>query len=76
MPGSKGFFVIQCVRDTSCLQSNMLRFAALMDGVSLFDSAVFRLTRAEAVTMDPQTRILLEQSHAAMQVDLGTKFRI
>ena len=50
------------------VQSNMLRFAALLPGVSNFDSSVFRLAHAEAVAMDPQARILLEQVHAAFHV--------
>ena len=50
------------------VQSNMLRFAALLPGVSDFDSKAFRLAHAEAVAMDPQSRILLEQVHAAFYV--------
>lgn len=50
------------------LQTNMLRFAALADGIERFDAAAFRLGPAEAAAMDPQQRILLEQCHAALQV--------
>ncbi len=50
------------------VQSNMLRFAALADGVDSFDAAAFRLAPAEAAAMDPQQRILLEQTYGALQV--------
>lgn len=52
------------------VQSNMLRFAALADGVDSFDAAAFRLAPAEAAAMDPQQRILLEQTYGALQVQL------
>lgn len=39
-----------------------------MDGVSYFDEGLFRLSKAEAVGLDPQCRILLENTWAAMQV--------
>ena len=52
-------------------QSNMLRFGAFMSDVSTFDSKAFRLAPAEATAMDPQSRVLLEQVHAAMQVEQG-----
>lgn len=50
------------------LQSNMTRFAAWMDGIWAFDEALFRLSRAEAVGLDPQCRVLLENTWGAMQV--------
>ena len=46
----------------------MLRFAAFLSDASKFDSQAFRLAHGEAVGMDPQSRLLLEQVHAAMQV--------
>ena len=46
----------------------MTRFAAWMDGVAEFDEGLFRLSRAEAVVLDPQCRVLLETTWAAMQV--------
>lgn len=49
-------------------QSGALRFAAWMDVVSAFDEGLFRLSRAEAVGLDPQCRLLLEHVWAAMQV--------
>ena len=36
------------------------RFAAFTDDADLADVAYFRLARAEAVALDPQTRILLQ----------------
>ena len=56
------------------VQSNMLRFAALADGVDSFDAAAFRLAPAEAAAMDPQQRILLEQTYGALQVQLYPNF--
>lgn len=50
------------------VQASTLRFAAWMDGVALFDEALFRLSRMEAVGLDPQCRKLLENTFAAMQV--------
>jgi len=50
------------------IQTNMLRFAALADGVDSFDAAAFRLAPAEAAAMDPQQRILLEQTYSVLQV--------
>ena len=52
------------------IQSNMLRFAALADGVTCFDAAAFRVGPAEAAAMDPQQRVLLEQVYGALQVRL------
>ena len=46
----------------------MTRFAAWMDGVAEFDEGLFRLSRAEAGGLDPQCRVLLENTWAAMQV--------
>ena len=37
------------------------RFAATVDNVQLFDSALFKLSNIEAISMDPQIRILLEE---------------
>lgn len=36
------------------------RFGAFVEDVDLFDAAHFRLSRAEATAMDPQTRLLLQ----------------
>ena len=36
------------------------RFAAFLDNADLFDAAHFRLSRAEAISIDPQTRLLLQ----------------
>ena len=56
---------------TKVIQSNMLRFAALADGVDCFDAGAFRTGPAEAAAMDPQQRVLLEQAYAALQVRLS-----
>lgn len=50
------------------LQGNSLRFAAFLSDASQFDSKAYRMASGEAVGLDPQTRLLLEQTHAAMQV--------
>ena len=39
-----------------------VRFGAFVDGISSFDAAAFRLASSEAVALDPQARILLEQT--------------
>ena len=40
-----------------------VRFGAFVDGVDRFDSGAFRLPYTEAAALDPQARILLEQTH-------------
>ena len=50
------------------LASNMLRFACFMDQVDRFDSSLFRLAKAEATALDPQSRVLLQQTFASLQV--------
>ena len=52
------------------LASNMLRFACFMDQVDRFDSGAFRLAKAEATALDPQSRVLLEQTLASLQARL------
>jgi acyl carrier protein len=48
---------------TSDIQgSGSLRMAAWAEGVALFDESAFRLSKSESLGMDPQCRILLEQS--------------
>ena len=42
------------------LASACCRFAAFLEDVDLFDAAHFRLSRAEATSIDPQTRLLLQ----------------
>lgn len=38
-----------------------VRFATNIDGVQSFDKTLFKLSHAEATSMDPQSRILLEE---------------
>ena len=42
------------------------RFAAFCQGISDFDGGLFRLPASEAVAMDPQQRVLLEETDAAL----------
>ena len=42
-----------------------VRFGAFLDGIAQFDSGAFRLPYAEASALDPQARILLEQTHVS-----------
>lgn len=44
-----------------------VRFAAFIPGVENFDAPLFRIPPAEATYMDPQGRMLLEQTHLALQ---------
>ena len=53
------------------LGGSALRFACFLDGVDSFDNGLFRLAKAEAVAMDPQCRVLLEQTFASLQVHPG-----
>ena len=36
------------------------RFAATVDDIESFDNTLFKLSTVEAISMDPQSRILLE----------------
>ena len=38
-----------------------VRFATNIDGVQIFDNTLFKLSHAESASMDPQSRILLEE---------------
>ncbi|KAK9843587.1 hypothetical protein WJX84_002747 [Apatococcus fuscideae] len=58
--------------ETDVLRSNMLRAAYFLHRVDRFDDGAFRQSKSEAVAMDPQTRILLEQSFATLQGMKGT----
>lgn len=44
-----------------------VRFAAFIPGVETFDAPLFRIPPAEAAAIDPQGRILLEQTHLALR---------
>lgn len=44
-----------------------VRFGAWLAGVDMFDASAFRLPRAEAATLDPQHRLLLESTATALQ---------
>lgn len=49
--------------------TSYVRFAAFTDDADLADVAYFRLARAEAVALDPQTRILLQvMTHARLYI--------
>jgi acyl transferase domain-containing protein len=56
--------VVQCV----AAATHMLRLAAFADDVAGFDASAFRLARAEAVALDPQSRTLLHRFTAARHV--------
>ena len=43
------------------------RYAALIDGIDLFDAEFFRISPVEAQLLDPQQRILLETCWAALE---------
>ena len=45
---------------------NLVRVAAVIDGVELFDAEFFGLRRSESELMDPQHRIFLECCHQAL----------
>lgn len=45
-----------------CRRRMYTRFGAFVEGAEVFDSGAFRLPHAEAAALDPQARILLEQS--------------
>lgn len=61
--------LILSVHVSNRLQAAALRFAAWISSIDLFDEGLFRLSRSEAVGLDPQCRRLLENVWAAMQVD-------
>ena len=42
-----------------------VRFGCFVDGVHDFDAAAFMLAPGEATTMDPQARILLQQTQVS-----------
>ena len=44
-----------------------VRFAAFVPGVEEFDAGLFRISQSEAACMDPQGRMLLEQTHLALR---------
>jgi hypothetical protein len=45
------------------------RFATFIDNIEAFDNVLFRISKSEAISMDPQCRILLEEVHIATKVD-------
>lgn len=60
---------VECLSaEDDVLRSNMLRAAYFLDRVDQFDDSAFRQSKSEAIAMDPQTRVLLEQSYATLQV--------
>jgi acyl transferase domain-containing protein len=48
-------------------RSNYVKAAPVLDDPGLFDAAFFGFSPAEAATMDPQHRLLLELSYAALE---------
>lgn len=44
-----------------------VRFGAWIAGLDMFDASAFRLPRAEAATLDPQHRLLLECTATALR---------
>jgi len=44
-----------------------VRFAAFIPGIEDFDESLFRVSQSEAASMDPQGRMLLEQTHLALR---------
>lgn len=50
------------------------RFAAFCEGISDFDAGLFRLPISEAVAIDPQQRVLLEETRAALD-DAATRLQ-
>jgi acyl transferase domain-containing protein len=46
---------------------NLVRMAAVIDGVELFDAEFFGLRPSESELMDPQHRIFLECCHQALE---------
>ena len=44
-----------------------VRFGAWLADDDMFDASAFRLPRAEAATLDPQHRLLLETTAVALQ---------
>ena len=51
---------------TSSAMTMYARCAAFCGGVALFDSAAFQLPRNEAVALDPQQRLLMEEVGSAL----------
>lgn len=56
------------IASSEILQSNSTRHAAFLSDPALFDSQAYRMAHGEAVGLDPQSRLLLEQVYMAMQV--------
>lgn len=51
---------------SSSAMTMYVRCAAFCDGVALFDAGAFRLPRNEAVALDPQQRLLMEEVGSAL----------
>lgn len=51
---------------TSSAMTMYVRCAAFIDGVDRFDAAAFRLPRNEAVALDPQQRLLMQEVGSAL----------
>lgn len=53
--------------ETTTDGSMYVQLGVFLDGVEEFDPAAFRLAAAEAMAMDPQSRLLLEQTTLALE---------
>ena len=49
------------------LIANRVRHGGFVEGLTLFDNGHFRISPAEAASMDPQQRLVLEHGYAALQ---------
>ena len=73
IPGSRWSWE-QNYAESPCSGRTISRWAALVDGVDLFDAGFFGVTASDAPLIDPQERLLFEEAYKAFQdagVDTG-----